>query len=600
MKNKSNSIKQLNSNISLPSNNSLLKYEISEELRKNGTTKLSGIVFKSKAEKYRISILNSLYIEGVKDASHFIKEYQKIVDNKKIPLLSVELVILLYKSWRNYPEFIDNFNSLVQKTNQFIDSVDFWTRILLICNKNKVNDSLHFHFLSVIISKINWNEKSIPQVSDLVYSVFWLPSANNQNHTFIFTNEKCKEMYSQLFTWIDWLTKKSLKLTDQEKIVAIKRVVNVAFKGSHKSEFYKSKKIFLPFLNMLQTKFSSHLIYNLPASVIDKAFFCYTCNPSFFSKQSFFIKDFDGKEFSFKNDNLIMSFFKNYHFPTILLDKFGDLNADEKKMLVYVLNGNNLCRYKKLPFNLTKKGSHIFTNLYRGYLEPLQMEEMDRISFTVTNYLIYAQLRANEVSHEVSIEFFKKDISKKPKNLEYWIYTITLLYKQGMNATFFNTIVDYLRYKVIQRNETVNLKGKSILNLVGDVNRWHDELANKRHANLFSNVVFKDVDINEFVYEFLEHKFVIKKISTKNDLYFEGRDLHHCVFSYLYKCKNGSCSIFSLRKFDNKNNELKLLTIEVRQKSIYQIRGYSNRAYNETEFEIIKLWATAENLRIAV
>ena len=137
---------------------------------------------------------------------------------------------MLYRSWKIYPEFIDNFNSLVQKTNQFIDSVDFWTRILLICNKNKVNDSLHFHFLSVIISKINWNEKSIPQVSDLVHSVLWLPSANNQHHTLIFTNEKCKEMYSQLFTWIDWLTKKNLNLTDEEKIVAIKRVVNVAFK----------------------------------------------------------------------------------------------------------------------------------------------------------------------------------------------------------------------------------------------------------------------------------------------------------------------------------------------------------------------------------
>jgi hypothetical protein len=48
------------------------------------------------------------------------------------------------------------------------------------------------------------------------------------------------------------------------------------------------------------------------------------------------------------------------------------------------------------------------------------------------------------------------------------------------------------------------------------------------------------------------------------------------------------------------NNEVKLLTIEVRQKSIYQIRGSYNRDYNQNEFEIIKLWAAAENLRIAV
>ncbi len=209
--------------------------------------------------------------------------------------------------------------------------------------------------------------------------------------------------------------------------------------------------------------------------------------------------------------------------------------------------------------------------------------------------MIYSQLRANEVSLEILV----KNISTNNAKIEFWIDNYTLLYHQGMKASLVCTIHYYINYKVFEMNETVNLKGKSILNLVGDVNRWHNELANKRHANLFSNIIFKDVDINEFVYEFLEHKFVIKKISTKNDLYFEGRDLHHCVFSYLYMCKNGSCSIFSLRKFDNKNNELKLLTIEVRQKSICQIRGYSNRAYNETEFEIIKLWAAAENLRIA-
>ena len=577
----------------------LLKSEISTEFKTKGISDKNRIVFKSKAEKYRISLIKCLEFEGCKNISSFFEAYQKILDNYKMPLFKIELVILIYSIWKKYPGFIDNFNVLVKRNKLIINSEDFWKQILIGCNKNKVNNFCHFDLLSLIISKIEWNEKSNQYIPYLIDIVFNLPHFNIRTNKTIIKNENYDQLYEQLFIWIRWIFKNYKYITSEDKLFCIIRLIFLFPKSTFGRDNFKDKTILLNLLNLLKHKFSLQFICNTHSSKIDTIYFCYTNNPSFFNNQ---------KNISYINDELesnnqlelIHIFFKRYHFPTILLENFKKLTSSQKDWLKHVLDGKNLRTYSALPIRLSKKGSHIFCNLLSGFLDPILIEELKIYNLSVTDYLIYSQLRANNVSHNVTLELLKKKFDKTGKKTDFWIETITLLYNQGLNPTGVSSVFDYINYKIVRRNEKLNLKGKTMPNLMNEVNEWHNELAEKKCLNLFGNIKFKEVEINGFEYELFNQKFKIKRILTGYELYKEGKQLHHCVYSYLESCKSNNCLIFSLRIIDEKNKEKRLLTIEIRNKSIYQIRGDYNRQYSNYEFEIIKLWASSENLKIAV
>ena len=112
--------------------------------------------------------------------------------------------------------------------------------------------------------------------------------------------------------------------------------------------------------------------------------------------------------------------------------------------------------------------------------------------------MIYSQLRANEVSHEVSLEILVKNISTNNASIEFWIDNYTLLYHQGMKASLVCTIHDYINCKVFEMNEKLNLKGKSIPNLIKDINIWHNELAEKKYLDNYQKFKFKKTFKSKF------------------------------------------------------------------------------------------------------
>ena len=260
------------------------------------------------------------------------------------------------------------------------------------------------------------------------------------------------------------------------------------------------------------------------------------------------------------------------------------------------MNGNNIRTFADLPIKLSSKAAHIFNSLYSGYLNQNELDRMKHLKLSIKDYLIYSQLRANEVSHEVSCEILVKNISTNNASIEFWIDNYTLLYHQGMKASLVCTIHDYINYKVFEMNEKLILKGKSIPNLIKDINKWHNDLTERKYLDKYQNIKFKETLKSKF--EIRDRKMYIKQILNGFELFLEGKNLHHCVFSYFSNCVRNQCSIFSLRTFDENENETRLLTIEVRGNVIYQIRGNYNRIYNIEELGIIKLWAEAENLKI--
>ena len=600
MKTKINSINQINSTKVLTPKQILLKKEISKEISIYGTSKSSTTYLKHYAERYRIGLLNSFEIEGINITPEFLKEYIKILDNPFMPLLSVESVILIYKNWKTQAEFIDHLISLVSKKGFVVNSDDFWFRILRICIKSSGNKARLFQVLLYFTSKFDWNENTIPHVSMLANTIITLSKFEtyNKNKNIIEKTHRqiCKKIYYHIDIWFDWITRKSKNIEEVEKLFLMTKIVDYISKNQSKLADYKDKKSFFIFMNMLDSRFSSKIILNTSLEQIDFSFLCFSANPAFFLKQQFYINDYSDFEVRNENSLILLSFFRRYHFPTILLENFNLLTSENMNWLVFVLKGNNIRTYAALPFKLSSKAAHIFNSLYSGYLNQNEFDRMKYLKLSIKDYLIYSQLRANELSHKVSLEILVKNISANDASIEFWIQNYTLLYHQGMKAPLVCTIHDYINYKMFQMNEKVNLKGKSIPNLIKDIDKWHNDLTEKKHLDRYQKIKFKKTFKSKF--EIRDRKIYIEQILNGFELFLEGKNLHHCIFSYFSNCVRNQCSIFSLRTFDENENEIRLLTIEVREKVIYQIRGNYNRPYNLEELGILKLWAASENLKI--
>ena len=70
--------------------------------------------------------------------------------------------------------------------------------------------------------------------------------------------------------------------------------------------------------------------------------------------------------------------------------------------------------------------------------------------------------------------------------------------------------------------------------------------------------------------------------------------MHHCVSS-LYSCARGTTSIWSLTMQDNTGN-WRMLTLEVRNKMITQMRGLRNRPSTPKEINILSRWTSAHGI----
>lgn len=91
-------------------------------------------------------------------------------------------------------------------------------------------------------------------------------------------------------------------------------------------------------------------------------------------------------------------------------------------------------------------------------------------------------------------------------------------------------------------------------------------------------------------------RYVVRQLTSAEDLVYESRAMHHCVSTYAAKCISGNASIWVLRR-TTQNRIDRLLTIELdpRQRAV-QVRGFANRLAAPEEFKILERWARARNV----
>lgn len=191
---------------------------------------------------------------------------------------------------------------------------------------------------------------------------------------------------------------------------------------------------------------------------------------------------------------------------------------------------------------------------------------------------------------------------------------ISIIEKYNLNV---NTLIEYLTYGFISQGiNTIGGDGfweyKDYLNMEKELN--HGKLKNKypkylktehdKHAlklnilksNKQNLLLIDSYEENKHLeYNEREYSIVVPKCSR--DIVDEGLNLSHCVVSYIDRVANKLTLIVFLRNTSFIDESL--ITIEVKNSTICQVKGLANRPPSNKEVKFIEKWARVKNLKIA-
>lgn len=292
--------------------------------------------------------------------------------------------------------------------------------------------------------------------------------------------------------------------------------------------------------------------------------------------------------------SLAKHLFAAYPMPAFIWSVFWDEpNMSLAKLVAKIANGeslNVLTSKQLLPVPLTKKQCHLLMSM------PAKYSFMDALRYVQVmsaggNQAIFEQWRCSRHirrMQSMEMEYF-------------WFQVLHWVCKQGTLQP--KTLVPLLEYiAFLKGNDThFNMKGRALPNMLKAMYQWQQlermrKLAlglNLPESGLLNGCWAHSWTQKRTRQEVKEH-WSVTEILSDTRLLQEGRMLNHCVYSYRSAIRKGRCSIWSVVC----DKQMKL-TIEVdnRQKHIVQVKGKSNREPSQTEWQLVRRWASLNGLR---
>ena len=175
-------------------------------------------------------------------------------------------------------------------------------------------------------------------------------------------------------------------------------------------------------------------------------------------------------------------------------------------------------------------------------------------------------------------------------------------------------IVDFVRHRKFAAEDVIvgagverrpvepgfSINGRTPESLLRRVREWHKELGKDAGA---PDVTWEPADIGWLTHVERDpdtdetRLWTVRELTSRRELLAEGRDLRHCVASYADSCRRRFCSIWSLG-VQAGGRRKRLVTVEVRNRTIVQVRGKANRLAGEREWPLLRKWAAQERLTI--
>ena len=312
--------------------------------------------------------------------------------------------------------------------------------------------------------------------------------------------------------------------------------------------------------------------------------------------------------------DLLNHLFANYYVPAFLVNGF--INQDLSAMLLYchIGAGKSMKKFELIPDIIisNKALHHLLTTpddcsfyeafrraqvIHNGGDDKLFQQLMRTRLFNIT--ITPKRLKTEQIQSEefwlTVIKFFIEhpmiNSDKIPEIIDYIFDQKYILKRiQQGNGTFIN--------KPEQPNFT--MKGRTPMSIINHSDEWHRlaSLNTKREKIATS---WEPVNIDDYHQSKEHEKYSIIQLTKTDDLIKEGNKMKNCVATYASSCINKSCSIFSLRytnMYQGAFNDSKS-TIEVRGKSIVQIRGKYNHKVDAYYLTIINKWMEQNKLTMS-
>lgn len=503
----------------------------------------------------------------------FITVYCTLLQKTDFPVLKVYTVVQLFKKWLTYPRIISHIDFLISKSKMKLMEDEFWVQILVSIESDNKRLSLQQARLKLLIIALNsglFNQEELVTRGDVISSILRL-HINEENQLKIKSGLKEKSHpYYRMFFIIRNMMDANLSKIELNELIKmhfwspdLALPFNETFKTFYKIMNQNLSNSFLNQLNNLEIK----KLYNI-----------YTIRPSLFDELS--IDSNQPLQFRL----IFEALFENFMISGVFLSSYlkDKINLVEKEWFFEEVRGVNIINVKTLPFKLTKKAAHNFRLLPKKF------------DVSVSEGLVYSSIFTLTDDHDYSLACARaiRDVF----HADYWIKTMPMLHKQGLTTFNVINVMDYINAKVFIDGVSIGLKNKSIKNILADVTDWHRQLRAERELKLVRSRRLADAGFDDFETIIDDKMFVIRQLKLSIDLFDEGNDLHHCVYSYRSDCFNGNSYIFSLRELDENLIENRLITIEVRGDRVCQSKGRYNCAPTKKEKEIISIWSKENNL----
>lgn len=277
---------------------------------------------------------------------------------------------------------------------------------------------------------------------------------------------------------------------------------------------------------------------------------------------------------------LIRHCFTIYETPRFLEHAF--YTNEKRHMLWYVQlgRGKSVKSLSSMPVELTSKMAHAFRNA-PSFL-------------TVNEALRYAQAVGFGASTKVAklIAFSRLSIIRERQEA-FWATVVHFFAKQeDLNVNEVNSLIDYIAAKY-RENPSYSMKNRSYKALSSQSEEWHRLVFLKEKGESYS---WKASGIEPlYVEEVVDNKTIIYRtveLRSSGALFEEGSAMQHCVSDYDEDCKEGRCSIFSLRREVEGEPMERLATLEIELPSfeIVQAQSKYNRDPDGKTMALIGEW----------
>jgi hypothetical protein len=209
----------------------------------------------------------------------------------------------------------------------------------------------------------------------------------------------------------------------------------------------------------------------------------------------------------------------------------------------------------------------------------------------------YALARAQGADLGTALRIAQSSLVRLPMTSPIGKDAARFFVRNPMTMAEMNDLLDFFRASQ-EADANFSLTGRSVEALRRRMRQWHREL---RQRQFVCGGSWDGSPLPDVAYEAgNEEKRAIwrfKQIKTGNDLFEEGRRMHHCVVTYKPGCIGGAISIWSVSCEFPIGQLNRSVTLEVRQDgAIVQCRGFANRLPHANEVAMVKRWATDHGL----